>query len=364
MRTGITQLPLHRGKAPAWLFQRMKRLSKEIVFFVIDTGGADELLYRVSDPFWFQALGCALGFDWHSSGVTTTVCGALKEAIRGMEKELGFYIAGGKGRASRKTPQEIMERCDQGPIDGARLVYASRMSAKVDSAALQDGYQIYHHSFFFTEKGSWAVVQQGMNEETRYARRYHWLSQGLADFVCEPHWAICCDRRNEGLNLVALESEEAREAITKTSRERPDFLVAEGKKVNSLYLPRQHAIPMEELRLERLEKAFVNVYERSPKNFEEVLGVPGVGPKSLRALTLISELLYGTKPSFKDPSRFSFAHGGKDGHPYPVDRAAYDKTIEVLQYAVERARVGDHEKIEAIRRLKDFNVKCQSPNTK
>ncbi len=234
MKTGVTHLPLHHGKAPAWLFQRMRRLSKEIALFIIDAYGVDEMLSRLSDPFWFQAFGCALGFDWHSSGVTTTVCGALKEGIKGMEKELGFYIAGGKGRTSRKTPQEITEICDQVSIDGGRLVYASRMSAKVDSAAVQDGYQIYHHSFFFTKKGSWAVVQQGMNEKTRYARRYHWLSEGLNDFVCEPHWAVCCDKRNEGLNLVALESEKSRRAITAISHEGPEFLITEGKKISEL----------------------------------------------------------------------------------------------------------------------------------
>ena len=198
------------------------------------------------------------------------------------------------------------------------LIYASRMSAKVDSAAVQDGYQIYHHSFFFTDKGSWAVVQQGMNEETRYARRYHWFSEGVKDFVCEPHWAVCCDQRNGGLNLVALESEKAREAMTELSREKPEFLIREGKKILELHLPREHPIPMEESPSGEIGEDF---YPRStissPKNFEELLGIKGVGPKSLRALSLISELIYGVKPSFKDPTRFSFAHGGKDGHPYP-----------------------------------------------
>jgi hypothetical protein len=364
MRTGIAHLPLHYGKAPSWLFQRMKQLSREILLFTIDAYGTDEVLLRLSDPFWFQALGCVLGFDWHSSGVTTTVCGALKEGIKGMEEELGFYIAGGKGRASRKTPQEIEGVCDRRAIDGTSLIYASRMSAKVDSAAVQDGYQIYHHCFFFTNKGDWAVIQQGMNEKTRYARRYHWLSQGVTDFVCEPHWAVCCDQRPGGLNLVALESEKVRQAITELSQERPGFLMNEGKRATELYLPRTHPIPMEEIHLERLEKIFIRIYEQSPENFEELLGIQGVGPKSLRALSLISELIHGVRPSFKDPARFSFAHGGKDGHPYPVDRETYDKTIEVLREAIDKAKVGDREKMDAIGRLKEFNVKCQSPNTK
>jgi hypothetical protein len=354
MKTGVAHLPLHYGKAPPWLFQRMRSLAKEITLFVIDVYGVEEMLVRLSDPFWFQAFGCALGFDWHSSGLTTTVCGAMKEGIKGMEHEIGFYIAGGKGKTSRKTPQEIEEISDRRSVDGATLIYASRMSAKVDSAAVQDGYQIYHHSFFFTQSGQWAVVQQGMNGETRYARRYHWLSQGVKDFVCEPHWAVCCDQRNEGLNLVAQESEKTRQTITELSHEKPEFLITEGKKVNELYLQEEHPVPMEKIRLQRLEKIFVQIYDQTPNNFEELLGIKGVGPKSLRALSLISELIYGVKPSFRDPTRFSFTHGGKDGHPYPVDRKVYDKTIEVLKSAVEKARVGDREKIEAIQRLRYF----------
>jgi uncharacterized protein len=356
VKTGVAHLPLHYGKAPSWLFQRMRSLSREIVLFIIDAHGAEEMLLRLSDPFWFQALGCALGFDWHSSGVTTTVCGALKEGIRGMEKDLGFYIAGGKGRASRKTPLEIEEICDQRSIDGTPLIYSSRMSAKVDSAAVQDGYQIYHHCFFFTDRGSWAVVQQGMNEGTRYARRYHWLSQGVRDFVCEPHWAVCCDQRKEALNLVALESQKARESIVEISREKPEFLITEGNRMMELTLPADHSIPMEKMHLGRLEKSFVRIYENSPENFERLLGIEGVGPKTVRALSLISELIYGVKSSFRDPARFSFAHGGKDGHPYPVDRNVYDKTIEVLKGAIEKARVGDKEKTDAIRRLSHFAV--------
>jgi len=354
MKTGTAHLPLHSGKAPAWLFQRMKNLARAITLFIVDTYGSEEMLSRLSDPFWFQAFGCALGFDWHSSGVTTTVCGALKEGIKGMEDEIGFYAAGGKGRVSRKTPQEIETICDRLSTSGDPLVYASRMSAKVDSAAVQDGYQIYHHAFFFTAKGHWAVVQQGMNERTRYARRYHWWSDGLKDFVCDPHWAVCCDQRKEGLNLVALESEETRRAITELSREKPEFLLREGQKVNELFLPAGHAIPMEKIRLERLEKIFIQIYDREPESFEKLLGIQGVGPKSLRALSLISELVHGAKPSFKDPAQFGFVHGGKDGHPYPVDRKVYDRTIEILTSALEKARLGDREKVEAIRRLRHF----------
>ncbi len=354
MRTGIANLPLHYGKAPSWLFQRMKSLSREISLFIIDEYGTEEMLRRLSDPFWFQALGCVLGFDWHSSGVTTTVCGALKEGLKEMGKELGFYIAGGKGRTSRKTPLEIEEICHETSMDGSSLIYASRMSAKVDSAAVQDGYQIYHHTIFFTRSGQWAVIQQGMNEETRYARRYHWLSQGVTDFVCEPHWAVCCDQREKCLNLVALESEKTREAIAQLSREKPEILLSEARKAKELYLPEEHPIPMEEFQLERLEKSFIQIYEHAPVNFEQLLGLRGIGPKSLQALSLISELIHGVKPSFKDPARYSFAHGGKDGHPYPVDRKVYDQSIEILKNAIDRARIGDREKMEAIKRLAGF----------
>ncbi|HPD61501.1 MAG TPA: DUF763 domain-containing protein, partial [Thermodesulfobacteriota bacterium] len=269
--------------------------------------------------------------------------------------ELGFFIAGGKGRASRKTPLEIETLCNQTSIEGSHLIYSSRMSAKVDSAAVQDGYQLYHHSFFFTQDGSWTVVQQGMNETTRYARRYHWLSDGVKDFVCEPHWAVCCDQKQEGLNLVALESAKARETITELIRGNPGLLVNEVKKANELALPKAHPVPGEKFRLEHLGKTFTTIYEQSPKNFEELLGLQGVGPKTLRALSLVSELIHGTRPSFKDPTRFSFAHGGKDGHPYPVDREVYDKTVGVLQEAIGKARVGDRTKMEAIRRLQSFS---------
>lgn len=360
MQTGIAHLPLHYGKAPSWLFQRMKSLAREVTLFVVDAYGPEEMLRRLSDPFWFQAFGCLLGFDWHSSGVTTTVCGALKEGLRGVGKEVGLYVAGGKGGASRKTPQEITDLCDQIALDGVPLVYASRMSAKVDSAAVQDGYQLYHHAFFFTKEGSWAVVQQGMNERTRYARRYHWLSLGVKDFVCEPHWAVCCDRKSETLNLVAQESEETRQAIVTLSREKPDTLLKEEKKVAELFLPAIHPVPMERVRLDRLERIFVRIHERVPEDFETLLGVEGVGPKTIRALSLLSELIYGVKASLKDPSRYSFAHGGKDGHPYPVDRKTYDQTIEVLATALERAKVGDREKMEAIRRLSRFTRDLQT----
>lgn len=354
MRTGIATLPLHYGKAPKWLFDRMKLLSREIVIALITEFGQQELLRRLSDPFWFQALGCVLGFDWHSSGITTTVCGALKEGIKGIENEIGIFIAGGKGSTSRKTPSEIKVFGGKIGIDPERLIYASRMSAKVDSAALQDGYQLYHHLFIFTEKGSWAVIQQGMRPEDRTARRYHWLGDEIKDFVEEPHSAICCDSSGEVLNMVAKESKGARDVSANLSKENPKMVMAELKMIQSLILPSRHHIEVCDINPDRLNQILLKTYEIQPKNFEGLLSIEGVGPKTIRALSLISELLYGEAPSYRDPVRFSFAHGGKDGHPYPVDRKTYDKTIEVMKKAIESARLGNRERIDSVKRLMGY----------
>ncbi len=351
MRTGIANLPLHSGRAPRWLFERMKGLAREIVIVIVKDFGPGEVLRRLSDPFWFQAFGCVLGFDWHSSGVTTTVCGAVKEGIRGLERDLGLFAAGGKGAASRKTPAEI-ERA--GPListDPERLVYASRLSAKVDSAALQDGYNIYHHSFFFTKDGRWAVVQQGMNESKGFARRYHWLGEGLEDFVKEPHRAVCCDSKGAVLNMVAEEAGDARDLVAGLSTERPEKLLKELEKLKTLNLPRRHRTAIEDIHPKRLHTTLLRTYESQPRDFERLLATPGVGAKTIRALSLVSELVYGVKNSFRDPVRFSFAHGGKDGHPYPVDRETYDRTIEFLASALGEARMGLTEKKAAFRRL-------------
>lgn len=351
MKTGTANLPLHYGKAPAWLFQRMTSLAREITVVVISEFGPEEMLRRLSDPFWFQAFGCVLGFDWHSSGVTTTVCGALKEGLRGLEKDLGFFVAGGKGGTSRKTPSEIEQKEDLLLVEPAKLVYASKMSAKVDSSAVQDGYQLYHHNFFFTPKGSWCVVQQGMNENNRYARRYHWLSDNVSDFVCEPHSAICSEARGETLNLVAKESNESRQTTAMLSHEKPEKLLKELKRIQRLDLPSLHPVLVRDLHPDSLERIFLKTYERQPENFEKLLGMQGVGPKTIRALTLISELVYGVSPSWQDPAKYSFAHGGKDGFPYPVDRSNYDSSIKTLKDAVGKAKIGQREKLEAIKRL-------------
>lgn len=351
-RTGVAHLPLHGGKAPAWLFQRMSRLAREVCIVIVEEFGPEEMLRKLSDPCWFQAFGCALGFDWHSSGLTTTTCGALKEGLRGIEGELGLFVAGGKGGTSRQTPSQIEAFGDHIAADPARLIYASKMVAKVDSAALQDGYQLYHHVFIFTRRGQWAVIQQGMNETARYARRYHWLGEAVTDFVCEPHAAICSEATGPCLNLVAAESAPARTTITGiASEEKPEKTLAELKRICSLDLPPRHYLKSEDIHPERLSRILLSTYERCPKDFEEVLSLPGVGAKTIRALSLLSELVYGAAPSFSDPARFSFAHGGKDGIPYPVDRCTYDQSIALLRKAITRSRMGWGEKRQAIARL-------------
>jgi hypothetical protein len=352
-RTGVANLRLHYGKVPPWLFERMCQLAREITVVTVTEFGTKEMLRRFSDPYWFQALGCVLGYDWHSSGVTTTMCGALKEGLRDPGRELGLFVAGGKGRTSRKTPAEIESTGHHLRVNPASLVYASRMSANVDNSALQDGYQLYHHCFFFTSDGSWAVIQQGMNEANRYARRYHWLGEKVLNFVCEPEAAICAQSKGEVLNLVALESEKSRAVITQVAAEqKPDSIVSQLSRLKTLNLPRRAYISLEDIHPARVGKTFLSAYERKPKNFESLLALDGMGPKTLRALSLISELVYDTPVSPRDPASYSFAHGGKDGYPYPVDKQTYDKSIQFLTQALERAQIGDKEKLEAFRRLR------------
>lgn len=355
MRTGLAQLPLHGGKAPRWLFSRMVRLAREVVCHITAEYGPDEILVRLSDPYWFQALGCALGFDWHSSGVTTTTCGAIKEGIRGLEKDLGLHAAGGKGAASRKTPQEIITACERLSRAPDALVYASRLSAKVDNSAVQDNHRLYHHSFFFTENGQWCVVQQGMNDVSGTARRYHWLGNRLDSFVNEPHAAICCDMRQKTLNLVANDSEPSRIAITELAAQPDKDVLSTLARLPDLILPHRHEVSAADVNPRYVKKILLRTYERAPKDFEALLGIEGVGAKTLRALALVAELIYGARASTRDPARFSFAHGGKDGTPYPVDRATYDRTIDVLHAALARAKMDRSDKIKALKRLAAFS---------
>ena len=351
VRTGYAHLPLHGGRAPRWLFERMTRLAREIVCHMVAEHGPGEVLLRLSDPYWFQALGCVLGFDWHSSGVTTTACGAIKAGVQGLEHELGLYVAGGKGATSRKTPEQILRACEGLGRDPEPLTRASRLAAKVDNTALQDGYQLYHHSFFFTRDGHWAVVQQGMNDACGMARRYHWISEGLRSFVVEPHAAVCCDRRQPTLNLVDRTSEAARRAITEIARS-PDREVARTiAALPSLHMPRHHLLDAADIRPAQLHKVLTQTYENPPEDFTALLATPGLGPKTLRALALVAELVYGSRAATRDPAAYAFAHGGKDGTPYPVDRARYDQTIDTFRAALRRARLGRRDTLEALRRL-------------
>jgi hypothetical protein len=353
-RTGTAQLPLHGGKAPAWLFSRMVKLAREITIHIVAEFGPEEMLRRMSDPFWFQAFGCVLGFDWHSSGVTTTVTGAVKEGVRGLENDLRFFAGGGKGAVSRNTPSEITLACEKLSIDPRPLVYASKMSAKVDSAAVQDGYQLYHHAFFFTPAGGWCVVQQGMNDSNGMARRYHWLSASVKSYVNEPHAAVCAATQVPTLNLVASESDPVRSASAELARGTPDVVLAALTKIPALTMPKRHAVLIADVNPQYLQKILLKTYDRAPEDFETLLGMQGVGARTLRALALTAEIIYGTPASTRDPARFSFAHGGKDGFPYPVDTGTYDKTVEVLRAAVTRAGIDRSERVAALKRLVKF----------
>jgi hypothetical protein len=352
-RVGSATLPLHGGKAPRWLFDRMAKLAPEIAEAIVFEHGRSAFLERLSDPYWFQAFGCVLGFDWHSSGVTTTVCGALKEGLAPRARDLGLYVAGGKGKASRRTPFELREFGSRLGLDGDRLAYSSRMAAKVDSAAVQDGFGIYHHSFFLSTDGEWAVVQQGMRENDSSARRYHWLGSGVSDFVNEPHAAIASDGGEQlVLNMVASESSGARTASAEFARNEPRLVDREIARVISMALPSRHWVDIkQDINPAHLRKVLLSTYEANPQTFEQLLSVRGVGPKAVRALALVADVVYGSPASMRDPARFSFAHGGKDGHPYPVNRAVYDRSIEWLREAVAKAKIGRSEQLHALRRL-------------
>ncbi len=355
MRTGVANLPLHPGKCPSWLFGLMKALGTAIIQVIVEEYGPEEVLRRLSDPVWFQAFGSVLGFDWHSSGLTTTVCAALKEGLAPRQGELGLFLAGGKGKTSRQTPHEIDLACEKFGLPSTLedLKYASKMAAKVDSAAVQDGYQIYHHFFVFLKDGSWSVVQQGLNDQTGWARRYHWLSSGLTDFVCEPHAAVCGSRSVNVLNMVAQENDQARDAVAFLSREKPESILKEIKKITesqsfkTLDLPYRHSIPSSS----HINRVLLNTYQNQPADFEKLLSATNAGPATIRALALVAEVAYGVNLSFRDPVRYSFAHGGKDGIPYPVDRPNYQKSISSLENALRRAKTGDTLKLKALRRL-------------
>jgi hypothetical protein len=425
MRTGTANAPLHGGHCPPWLFEKMKLLGATMLEAIVIEYGTPEVLRRLSDPVWFQSLGSVLGFDWHSSGLTTVLCGALKEGMSDRQGDLGLFFAGGKGRASRKTPEEIVQAGETYGLsnDYAGLPQVSRMVAKVDSAAVQDGYQLYHHVFIFDRDGNWAVIQQGMNEAVRYARRYHWLSETVQSYVNDPHRGICGMPAEGVLNLVAGDNEATRLASVELSQERPEQVVKvleaiarEGRLTNgrqgqpqsmarsqqltqpqqltlfddvfgastvgpsfgvgtigsvgdfagghtvgrdssgqtavgapstAVTMPGAHPIPSPRY----LNKVLHQLYERPPTSYEGLLEAPGVGPSTLRALAMVAEVTHGTRPSFGDPVRYAFAHGGKDNYPFPVQRSDMEHSLQVMRTAVEKAKMGDRDKLDALRRL-------------
>ena len=364
-RTGVANLPLHGGKAPKWLFDRMVKLSEGIVEVIINEYGKDEFLKRISDPFWFQSFSCVLGYDYHSSGTTTVTCGALKEAIK--PEQHGFAIAGGKGKASRKTIQQIEQIGETFSFTDSKikeLQYSSRMSAKVDNTAIQDGHTLYHHVFLFTEGGKWSVIQQGMCSDTNYARRYHWLS-GFDSFISDPHNSIIGEKIDNVLNMASKNSVSSQKTCVDLVKDNPRHLVNDwasltrletqttldeyngsnnhSKHVTCLDMPR--SINWNKMR---------EIYDFQPKNYEELLSLKGVGPKTVRALALISDLIYGDKPSWNDPVKFSFAHGGKDGVPFEVDRKSMDESTEFIKQGISQANIGDKEKMHAFKRLQNY----------
>lgn len=370
---GVATFTLDYGRCPPWLYERMVRLGREMAYAIVAEEGPEEFIKRIGDPVWFQSLGTVLAFDWNASGLTTILTAALKEAIRGQEKELGVFICGGKGKTSRKTPQEIeswAEKIDLLPEKARNLAYNSRMAAKVDSALIQDGFQIYHHSFFFTHSGAWTVVQQGMNTGNQTARRYHWHSKNIKDLVQEPHSGIASQLRLKNiLNLTARESGKNREISTELVSQgfstimkdilllrkyssplsRMAELSAGGEKVKLLNLEnrefRFHPVVLEDFSKSKyLEKILRKLCDNKPENYEKLLSTPGVGPKTVRALALVGEVIYGARPSYEDPARYSFAYGGKDETPYPVDRFTYDQTISAMKRYVAKTKLSFSEK--------------------
>jgi hypothetical protein len=351
-RSGHADLPLHGGRVPPWLAQRMTALGTAITESILLHYGRPEFLSRLSDPFWFQALGSVMGMDWHSSGITTSVMGALKRGVNPRAAELGIYVCGGRGRHARNTPEELRDVAERYGFDGEALVRHSRLTARVDNNAIGDGFQIYLHNFVVTREGEWAVVQQGMNDESGMARRYHWHSAAVRSFTEAPHTAIVGEPQGTILNLVDARAGRAQAAMLELVRQSPKATLAEARK---LVMPRHHDVRAENVDLKRLGSTLALAYEREFADFAGLLLLENLGPRTLQSLALIAEVVHGAPSRFTDPARFSFAHGGKDGHPFPVPLKTYDESIGVLRRALDAAKVGDQEKIEGFARLEKFN---------
>jgi hypothetical protein len=364
-RTGSADLPLHGGRVPPWLATRMSALGAIITQAIVLHYGRDEFLRRLSHPFWFQSFGAVMGMDWHSSGITTSVIGALKRGLGPLQDELGIHVCGGRGQHSRKTPDELSALGERIGFDGAKLTRASRLVAKVDSAAVQDGFDLYLHGFFVTDDGKWTVVQQGMNGDKRQARRYHWHSENLKNFVDEPHSAIDGPLQGEIVNLTDHRAERSRAAqLELLSEIGPDGIVGElaaldGKQppaqalLPHLVMPAHHDVRSSDVFTRRLHGTLAAAAERGPVDFPELLLTPGVGLRTVRSLAMVAEVVHGAPYRFSDPARFSLAHGGKDRHPYPVPIKVYDETISVLKAAVQNGRLGRDEAMQALKRLDD-----------
>ena len=363
-RTGSADLPLHGGRVPPWLAARMSSLGAIVTQAIVHHYGRDEFLRRLSHPFWFQSFGAVMGMDWHSSGITTSVIGALKRGLKPLEGELGLHVCGGRGQHSRKTPDELRGLGERKGFDAPRLVRASRLVAKVDSAGVQDGFDLYLHGFFVTDDGKWTVVQQGMNGDKRQARRYHWHSEQLKSFVDAPHSAIDGPAQGEIVNLTDHRAERSRTAqLELLSELGPDRIVSElaaidGKQpaqamLPHLVMPAHHDVRSSDVFSRRLHGTLAAAAERGPLDFPDLLLTPGVGLRTVRSLAMVAEVVHGAPYRFADPARFSLAHGGKDRHPYPVPIKVYDETIRVLKSAVQNAKLGRDEEMQALKRLDD-----------
>ncbi len=350
-RSGVADLPLHGGHVPQWLAERMAKLGTAITEVIVRNYGTSVFLSRLSDPFWFQALGAVMGMDWHSSGITTSVMGALKRGLTPRADELGIYICGGRGRFSRNTPQELRSIAERRGFDGEALVRNSRLTARIDNNAIADGFQIYLHSFIVTSNGEWAVVQQGLNDRSGMARRYHWHSAAVRDFVAEPHTAIVGENQGTIMNLVDAQAKPAQTALLDIAHENPETTL---KTARHLRLPRHHEVLAENVDLKRLGAVLAVAYERDLHQFAEFLLLEKLGPRTLQSLALIAEVVHGAPSRFVDPARFSFAHGGKDGHPFPVPLKTYDESLNCLRTSLDGAKLGDKDKLEGFRRLERF----------
>jgi len=350
-RSGIADLPLHGGRVPEWLATRMSLLGTAISESVVVHYGRSALLSRLSDPFWFQALGAVMGMDWHSSGITTSVLGALKRGLNPRAHELGLHFCGGRGRHSRNTPAELRSLAERYGFNADELVRTSRLTARVDNNAVADGFQIYLHGFILSADGEWAVVQQGMNPASRLARRYHWHSATVRDFTCEPHTAIVGEPAGVVMNLVDRRAQPAREAMLTVAQTDPSRTLAEARK---LVMPAHHEVRGHDVDLKRLGAVLAVAHERDLHDFAELLLLENLGPRTLQSLALVAEVVHGAPTQFSDPARFSFAHGGKDGHPFPVPLAIYDESIAVLRKGLDAARLGDRDKLDGIARLERY----------